>query len=570
MRRAHLAAIATALVAVTVSTGVMAAPIAQGQTTAGDRVETPVDSTSPIKTVAESMVSVRIPLPGAVGAHPEACDWVSYLRWRHVDGPTDSTQADRVLVAQPGIFEGAGAFDSVARSTIVNAAQQGAQVEFWALDRRSNCLEDNTGRMAGVAAKDHHVAVDYYYRNATINGRRFAGFLGNDQVGWLSKVGMAQTLRDQYDLIRHELPDPVQRRQKTFCGGHSLGGSITGYFAIWDFDGDAATTEDAGYNQCAGYFALDSVIHPGLPNGGGDQLIPGDGVPDAPVLSLPAVINPETMSLLGISGLAALANPATESDLLDYLPENDNINTTMKVLFSKDLINFITGSPSPRDFRFTNEAAMAALLDNNSQPLAFLQTALGFFDGGPIADKDFPLPNDVADIPILADLVNMFGPDPKGIPTDTGQTPGTGPVYTWRNYDRIGAPDDPGYRTRNGELFATPDQEITDAMQLARSLAEAPLDFTEWYFPAKLADDSNAPDEEMKRHALHSGGIAARPVITLLAGSGVSFLPPEEIQPPPVIAPGYHHLDVLTAAPRQNGDRPELVSLNLARFVTSH
>src|SRR5690606_536808 len=95
-------------------------------------------------------------------------------------------------------------------------------------------------------------------------------------------VGLEQTLRDQYDLLRHEIPDAGVRRSKVLCGGHSLGGFITGYFAEWDFDGDPSTTEDAGYNQCGGYFALDTVIHAGSPSPVGGTL------PDLPaVISAP-------------------------------------------------------------------------------------------------------------------------------------------------------------------------------------------------------------------------------------------------------------------------------------------
>ena len=38
---------------------------------------------------------------------------------------------------------------------------------------------------------------------------------------------------------------PAIRRDKVLCGGHSLGGAITGYFAQWDFDGDPTTVDDA-------------------------------------------------------------------------------------------------------------------------------------------------------------------------------------------------------------------------------------------------------------------------------------------------------------------------------------
>ncbi|WP_235925928.1 hypothetical protein [Actinokineospora pegani] len=545
MRRSRLVGGLAAVAALAVG-GAVSAPVAGSAPVAdGQRTETPVVSSSPVSEVVESVVSVRVPLPDSVGPHPEACDRLSYLRWRHADGPADSASADRVLVAQPGVIEGAGAFDSVARNTVVEAAELGRHVEFWALDRRSNCLEDNTGRMAGLAARDHQVAIDYYYRGGAVDGRTFAGFQTNEQVGWLGEVGIAQTVRDQYDLIRHELPDPAQRREKLFCGGHSLGGLITGYFATWDFDGDAATTDDAGHNQCAGWFALDSTIRTALPAATADRMLPAAEDPSAPILSLPAVINPETMSLLGLAGLAALTDPHGTSDL----------------------INFATGVPAAKDFNLSNQTAMAALLDNNSQPLAFLQASVGFFDGGKIADKEFPLAHELGDLPLLGELRNLLGLDRKAIPTDAGFPLGTGPTYTWRNYDRIDAPDDPRHRARDGRPFTSAAKEVTDVGQLARSLAEAPLDFTEWYFPARLSEEARDPTAEIARHTLHPGGITARPVITLLAGAGYDR-PQEPDQPAPVLAPGYHHLDVLTAAAAQNGGRQEPVSVNLARFVT--
>jgi hypothetical protein len=154
---------------------------------------------------------------------PAAWDWLSYLRYRAADGPEASADADRILVAQPGIPEGAGAFDSVARDTVARAAEQGRFIEFWALDRRSNCLEDRTGSASG----DQHAAVDYYYRGKEVGGRTFDGYVGNGRTGWLAKPGIEQSVRNEYDLLAAELPDQRVRKRKVLCGGHSLGGVIT-------------------------------------------------------------------------------------------------------------------------------------------------------------------------------------------------------------------------------------------------------------------------------------------------------------------------------------------------------
>jgi hypothetical protein len=541
---------------------------------AADRVETPVASTSPITDVIETAVRVRVPLPASAGPHPSACDWLSYLRFRHADGPARSADADRILVAQPGILEGAGAFDSVARNTITEAARQGRHIEFWALDRRSNCLEDHTGRDAGLAAGDVHLAVDYYYRNRPVGGRTFAGFLDNSKLGWLGRVGLEQTVRDQYDLLVAELPSQALRKQKVLCGGHSLGGILTGFFAVWDFDGNHATTADAGYQQCGGYFALDTAISTSLEDlTGGGTIIENPGLTYLATqaafetglltrsLSLPILINAETMNLLGIAGLAAKVAPDAESDLARYLPPNGNVDTTQRILFSKNLLTFLAGTPTTEDFRMTNEAALGALLDDHSQPLAFLETSVGFFDGGRIVDKDFPLPHELQNVPGLEGLSAQFGVEPMAIPDEP-----RGPLYTWRDYDRIGAPDDPVYKRRNGEPFTNAGKEVTDIQELARSLAEHPLDFTEQYFPTKLMTDlfqSAAP--QVSRDAVHEVGLTANPTIRLLAGD--SFTDPPAAGTQTVTMPGYQHLDVLTAAPQQNNGRQEQVSVNLARFA---
>ena len=538
------------------------------------RVETPVATSSPITDVVESVVKVKVPLPDSVGPHPAACEWLSYLRFRHKDGPSASASADKILIAQPGVLEGAGAFDSVARNTIKAAAAKGRHIEFWALDRRSNCLEDGAGLRAGLAAEDPHVAIDYYYRGKVVDGAKFAGYQTNDQVKWLQNIGLEQTVRDQYDLMVKELPGQALRKQKVLCGGHSLGGVLTGFFAVWDFDGDHATTGDAGYNQCSGYFALDTSIQAGPISVDGQvpsipQIDLGPAVVKAGLesgiiprtLSAPAVINSETMNLLAIAGLAARIAPDAQSDLAQYIPSGFNQDTTYRVLFSKDLATFLAGSPSIKDFKVTNSVALGALMDDNSEPLGFIQASVGFFDGGKIADKDFPLPNDLAKIPGLEMFSRFLGNEKKAIPDQPN-----GPLYTWRNYDRVGAPDDPAYKSKDGTPFTTAAKEVTDIHELARSLSEHPLDFTEHYFPTRMVTDIQlSASPTLFKDAVHKEGLTANPTINLLAGDGLF---PREPGANVVIAAGYQHLDVLTAAPVQNGGKPEPISVNLADFTT--
>ncbi|WP_328393452.1 hypothetical protein [Nocardia sp. NBC_00416] len=521
--------------------------------------------------VVSSKVTLAVPLPPNSPPHPPACDTLSYLRWRSADGPPSSADADRVLVAQPGVFEGAGAFDSIARNTVSRAAELGKHIEFWALDRRSNCLEDHTGIHTALRTGSFDAATDYYFRGAEVAGHRFAGFAEGDATAWLRDQGLAQTLRDEYDVLRIEFPDQVVRKQKVMCGGHSLGGFITGYFAGWDFDGDPETTDDAGYNQCSGYFALDTTIQAGLslrglqvpelpaPVGGLVEGVSLQLETALPVLRLPAVINPETTNLLALAGLAARLSPDGVNDLVRRLPDNPNIRATLRTLLSQDAAMFATGRPDVRQLNATNEAVLGAILDDNSQPLGFLQASLGFPGGGPVGPKSFPVPDELARSPLA---MGMFGDASKASPTI--YDPST--VYRWVDYD-----DTAGLTAPDTRPYTGPGSEVTAIAELARSLSEPPLDFTEWYFPTRLALDvqqTSAPS--FAHHHIHSDGVDRNPILTFRTSGGIPVADSGSPQDEVVQLPGYNHLDVLTAAARQNDGRPEVVSTRLADFATGH
>lgn len=537
------------------------------------RTETLWTSSSPVDGIISSKITLQVPLPPGVAPHPDRCNALSYLRWRSSSGPQDSASADRILVAQPGVFEGAGAFDSVARNTVAAAAAQGTAIEFWALDRRSNCLEDHHGVQAALKTRDFDTAANYYFSGADVDGKKFAGYADGADTQWLESQGLKQTLRDQYDVLRLELPDPEIRKDKVLCGGHSLGGFLTGYFAEWDFDGNAATTDDAGYNQCGGYFALDTVIKAGMPALGGSELseIPSPlagpleqaslALDSAlPVLRLPAVINPETTNLLALAGLAATLDPEGVNALLDRAPDNTNIDLTLRTLLSKDAAMAITGSPDVRDLHVSNEATVGALLDDNSQPLGFLQSSMGFLTGGPVVDKSFPLPSSIA----LGDSGSgAFGDAHKASPSVYGNSDVT---YRWLDYNEVGT----AASLPNEAEYTNSSSEVSSVAEVARSLSEPPLDFTEWYFPSRLNFDlgqTTAPS--IAEHHLHLDGVSRNPIVTFHGGGGISL--PESNNPNdvPIVLPGYNHIDVLTAAPVQNDGRPEVVSTTLARFAAN-
>lgn len=546
-------------------------------------IEQPVNSTAADANVVKlSYVRLHDPLPADYPAHPEACDWLAFLRYRHVQGPAEATRADAILVAQAGVIGGGGSFDQIARHTIVEAARQGKHIEFWALERRSNCLEDHTGVEAGAAAHDWRVAVDYYYNGKEINGKRFAGYLKDADVPVLAEFGLALTMRDVYTVITRGVPNLADRSRKVFCGGHSMGGPLTSAFARWDFDGDPATLDDAGFNQCAGYFYLDtngtlqSAEIGKAEQAALDQL--GPGSPDAIVAgmrsgALPRIFDiklwygPEILAFTGILALAAYQQP-DEVGLVKALPQSTDLELNLRMSFSRDLAAFLTGSPGIRDYNLTNEALFGALLDDNSQPLFGDQISLGTFDGGPVVQKDFPTPGALTPLTPASNLVD--GARRKMIPAEPN-----GPVYSWRNYDRVGAPDAPAQLDSEGKPFTSPEQEVSDIREISRAFFESPADYTTHYESLRLVLDfarAVAGDYSGELSAIrHHDGPLVRPNIEIRAKD--NFLAAGASGPDPqsdddtLALTGYTHIDVLSAAARQNDGKRERGAYFLASFV---
>jgi hypothetical protein len=521
-------------------------------------------------------VALSAPLPASFPSHPAVCDSLHFLRIRHVNGPANPSDADRILIAQPGVLEGAGAFYNVAANLVTRAYnERGKFVEFWAIDRRSNCLEDMNGLRLAKSTGNLHDLIDYYYRHKPYNGQYFAGYLDPyKDAEWLVGMGMEQTLIDWNAVITRGIPSQSVRKQKVYLGGHSLGGFITGAYATADFDGNSWTTGDAGYNQCAGFFALDSIVtsEPMLNMMSGTDLssildlIPEDAVGQMAAglvgrfVSIPGLINPEIMSLLTGVGYAAKVQPTVESDLIAYLPANTNVDLCYRFYNSRNLDDFFALTPTIKKFRFTNQALLGTFMDDNAMPLSIIQASFGFFKGGPVAEKIFPEPALVGYleelIPSISSFTSLFGTQ-LAIPTNKGTLFTKGPLYGWYNYNELSGVSIP--KNLGGQPFTDPSKEVTDINDLARSVGALPMDFVEKYFPMRLVIDPMIGNDWV----VHKDGVSKRPVLNITAGDGPK-LGGTNIGP---VIPGYNHLDVLTAAAVQNDGQPEKVTTNLLDFI---
>ncbi|RJP30776.1 MAG: hypothetical protein C4536_09245 [Actinobacteria bacterium] len=561
---------------------------------------------------------ISAPLPEEWGA-PETCDEIRFLRFRPADGATldpadplgvNAEATDAMLVMLPGILEGANGFEYLGRQMVYAAkTQDGVDLEIWAVERRNNRLEDLSAAnhiedelAAGniTVAEAAHMAVDYYYLGQELNGRTFDGWLKDADVPYLSEFGLQLDTEDVFTVIQTMVPDAAVRREKVFVGGHSLGGIMTSMFAGWDLDGDPATLEDAGFNNCAGLFGFDTIVSPlseviepflallpesvydlvsGMTEGTYAGMLEGlRGDPDSNrILPFP-MIDAEVMSLLEALGMLADYAPDSECTIIREVPYSDSVNILLRFLHSRDMQTFMDGTPQVTDFRLTNEAMLGVVFDDSFEPVGMIQNSMGFLGGGAVVEKHFPMPEFLEGIPILSDLLGPFlGKGDYYIANDAGPNPfalGKGPLYGWVNFDEVGDAADPLFQDTSGTVtYTTASNEVADIQDVARIIYKGPANLTEWYFSTRLVADIMAAlfpyGSDYGLNFLHGDRLGELPKIEFLAEQGVlagglygMILPGER-----EFIEGYNHLDVLTASANTSSHRENEVIRPLIDFI---
>jgi len=560
------------------------------------------------------MEEIIIPSPAPVNpvittAVPEPCNTIRFLRYRLRDvangdpaagnppgrvvtpgtSPVDTVGTDAFLLLIPGELEGNACFRNIGRQLVYIAkTMRDTAVEVWAFDRRSNCLEDLTGLNAAEQLRDSKVAIDYYWNGVEIEGRKFTGYLNNDDLPFLSEFGLQLIAEDIYTILTTMVPDQSVRQRKVFVGGHSLGGPMTAVFAGWDFDGDPATLDDAGYRNCAGFVALDTMItakgsgfNPFLalfPDGtfgptdnlsaasyskAVEKLRSGTLPRTLPLSSLG--LCPETYTMLEIVGMRANWAPETESTVFSDIPYSKNINFLLRVLHSKNAMSFLVARPSILDTRYTNEALLGVIFDDNFMPIDFMQASLGFLSGkAAVSAKNFPLPG----------ALNKFaGNNRLFIADDTGIPAGTGPLYQWANFDQIGESTDPNFTSLNGLLtYTTMEEEVSDIRDFSLMLFDGPSNLVDWYLPTRLMLDLKAAgspgNADYGFNFLHGDAAAdALPMIGFSRSHGAAVMRDIHDDDDFLILEGYNHFDPLTAAADRSARRANEVIDPLLDFI---
>jgi pimeloyl-ACP methyl ester carboxylesterase len=567
----------------------------------------------------ESVISA--PLPDKWGA-PDSCDEIHFLRFRPADGSTldpenpqvvNPENTDAMLVMLPGILEGSNGFEYLGRQLVYAAkTQNDLNLEVWAVERRNNRLEDLSAAnyledqlLSGkiTALEAGRKAIDYYYRGKELNGRTFAGWLKNKDVPCLSEFGLQLDTEDVFKVIQTMVPDMETRKQKVFVGGHSMGGLMTSMFAGWDLDGNPATVNDAGYNNCAGLFGLDTSVSSagGTPVEAFLKTLPKSAKPyekltehlyatllnrlridpnSNRILPFP-LLDAEAMSLLEAISMLAYFDPETECSLIREVPFSQSAKQLLRFLFSRDITTYMDGVPQITDFRLTNEAMLGVVFDDSFAPVGMIQNSMGFLGGGTVIRKSFPA-DSLKSIPLVGDMLgSLFGAGPYFIANDAGPSAlklHRGPLYHWVNFDEVGSQADPDFKDTTGAItYTTNTNEVADIRDVARAIFKGPTNLTEWYFSTRLIADFMAAIYPYGRkyglNFIHGNDFNAMPKIEFIASQGVMGSPyasyPVE-GTKKVLLEGYNHMDVLTASANTPERRENGVIKPLIDFVVDN
>jgi pimeloyl-ACP methyl ester carboxylesterase len=376
------------------------------------------------------------PTAGAKAEAPAEANAFRVVRYRVDADPPRPARAIAVLM--PGFLGGAGSYEPMARA-IVRRSQGDDAFEAWAIDRRSNLLEDHHGLDVAEARRDPELGIDYYFENKSVEGKTFPGFLYPEDVPFISEWGLPTALGDLRKVI--ELVAAPDRRSRVVLVGHSLGAALVEAYAAWDFNGSPGYTELAGLVLVDGVAGEEGDSAPSITE---DEYLNGSGSGFTAMPGVDAIRASTPYIALPLLGLDIYPVAAVTSMRSQWKPD-DVIKDPYRNKAFQTLLSL--GAIPP----MTNRAAMGFAFDNESNGVSFAAVSCGTSQGGAVEK-----------------YTSLLGPELVH-PVDTGAT------YGWVEFD------------------ATSPREATSIDDLARSWFDGPgLDFAEWYFPARLALDAAA------------------------------------------------------------------------------
>lgn len=152
-------------------------------------------------------------------------------------------QPDGIIVLVPGFEGGASYFSHLAENLLRRAAEESNLVlELWAVDRRSNHLEDTVGLDIAEDVADPQVALDFLFGDALgldlspalMEGpnRRAVYYNSNSDTAFIAQWTTLVHSQDIDAIV--EAASAVARSSNVFLGGHSAGTGFTASYAATD------------------------------------------------------------------------------------------------------------------------------------------------------------------------------------------------------------------------------------------------------------------------------------------------------------------------------------------------
>lgn len=447
-----------------------------------------------------AVLTEYVTVPGFAETHtPEEFNRSYYLRYYRAEDTVDT-----VFILVPGIFGGATSFDEFARQLVASTKN----LEVWAVDRRANALEDRTALIRSLREQDPSVAHRYYVANAG----RAGGFepIPPGDLAFMGRWGLDVHLRDLHAIVLQA----GRRAERVVLGGHSLGASLVGLYAAYNFG--TPLGPDPGDTYIDGLVLIDGA----LGRTGGFAL------------------DPSVTTLLGF--LPDVVGLETGEDA-SYLTLGLGPAFQAKREVLALLARFEPTEPAPAgfvSFPATNRAAFGLLESDRYGPATVFSSSLGEAIGAEFGGN-------------LTAFV-LGGTESAASRTVTGVANGF-PYVDWTRGD--------------------PATARTDIDTLARGWSALATNRSEWYFPLRLAvdigeaglrleDDPNfVPNAQVKVPTLAVG--AGRGLVKNLSGfEAYSNVRPGSLFSSYVL-PGLTHLDILEA---ENNPLVALIKLWLVQL----
>lgn len=415
-----------------------------------------------------------------------------YLRFYHPNRAANNPPRN-IVIMFPTASSGANSL-AILGAEVVRASS--GDVEFWAIDRRSNLLEDATALIQAEMAATREAALTAL--NAQTNhpaGR--GGYIANNPFSvapFMSEWGLDVHLRDA-KVIVDRARARVGSSSRVFLGGAFLGAAMAQTFAAYNFDGTP------GYSLIGGLIVLDFSLGPGGP---GAQ-VKVDSLPESLYLDGGVVPTSQTLVLSGqvIPGLNNLRNPTRLYNLNNptqpghepfvvnaFDQPTASFGQKRKVPFEPYSLQLVEigaqlalwdkdgTSPIGAPYvptRATNEAALGMIVDDEFQQVTPSRMSVGFLD--------VPLGTNWSSVALMqTDFGPPSGANPNGIfaARDLGATP--------QRWSRLKDLSSIGLRGREPSDFQAVARMFlygSGQTDLSGRLPNA----LEWYMPIRLALD---------------------------------------------------------------------------------